>query len=59
MTRDNRLFIIRSNVATHGKYFAYQHEIKRLTRIFGSNKSYEHRRAIKRQAYYNVLEAIK
>ena len=59
MTRNNKLFVIRSNVATHGKYFAYQHELKRLTRIFGSNKSYEYMRAIECQAYLNVLHAIK
>lgn len=59
MTRDNKLFVIRSNVATHGKYFAWVQETKRLTRAIGhKGMSYEHRRAIKRQAYYNVLHAL-
>lgn len=60
MTRNNKLFVIRSNVATHGKYFAYQHEVKRLMRAIGNKgMGYEHRRGIKRQAYLNVLAAIK
>ena len=60
MTRNNKLFIIRSNVAVHGAYFAWHQEIRRLMKAIGHAKmSYEHRRGIKRQAYYNVLHAIK
>ena len=60
MTRNNKLFVIRSNVATHGEYFAWVHETKRLMRAIGhKGMSYEHRRGIKRQARYNVLHAIK
>ena len=59
MTLENKLFVIRSNVNTHGKYFAYQHEVKRLMRAIGhKGMSYEHRRALKKQAYLNVLHAI-
>ena len=60
MTRDNKLFIIRSNANTHGKYFAWVYETKRLMRTIGhKGMSYEHRRALKKQAYINVLHAIK
>ena len=60
MTRENKLFVIRSNVATHGEFFAWTQETKRLMRTIGRmGMSYEHRRAIKRQAYFNVLHAIK
>ena len=60
MTRENKLFVIRSNVEVHSKYFAYQHEVKRLMRVIGhKGMSYEHRRALKKQAYLNVLHAIK
>ena len=60
MTRENKLFVIRSNVEVHGEYFAWVHETKRLMRAIGhKGMSYEHRRAIKRQAHYNVIHAIK
>ena len=60
MTRDNKLFVIRSNVAVHGEYFAWAQETKRLMRAIGhKGMSYEHRRCIKRQAYFNVMHAIK
>ena len=60
MTRDNKLFVIRSNVAAHGTYFAWCQEIRRLMKVIGHAKmSYEHRRGIKRQAYFNVMHAIK
>ena len=60
MTRENKLFVIRSNVEVHGEYFALVHETKRLMRTIGhKGMSYEHRRAIKRQAHLNVLHAVK
>lgn len=60
MTRNNKLFVIRSNVEVHGKYFAWMHETKRLMRAIGhKGMSFEHRHAIERQAYLNVLHAIK
>ena len=60
MTRDNKLFVIRSNVAVHGEHFAWAQETKRLMRAIGhKGMSYEHRRCIKRQAYFNVMHAIK
>ena len=60
MTRDNKLFVIRSNVETHGEYFAWVQETRRLMRAIGhKGMSYEHRRAIKRQACLNVIHAIK
>ena len=60
MTRENKLFVIRSNIEVHGEYFALVHETKRLMRTIGhKGMSYEHRRAIKRQAHLNVLHAVK
>ncbi len=60
MARDNKLFVIRSNVEVHGERFAWLHEAKRLMRTIGhKGMSYEHRLALKRQAYLNVLHAIK
>ena len=60
MTRNNKLFVIRSNVATHGEYFALVQETKRLMRVMGyKGMSYELRRNIKRLALLNVLHAIK
>ena len=60
MTRDNKLFVIRSNVEVHGECFAWLHETRRLIHALGhKGMSYEHRCALKRQAYFNVIHAIK
>lgn len=59
MTRANKEFIIRSNVSVHGVYYAWKVETGRLMRTIGhKGMTYEHRRSIKRQAYYNVKYVI-
>lgn len=59
MTRNNKEFCILSNVEVHGAYYAYTIESKRLMRTIGhKGMTYEHRRSIKRQAYYNVKYVI-